>query len=125
MSVKQKELYCELCEYKTDNNTDWCRHVKTQKHLRGGDKKKATCQYCSYSSSHWNIKNHELAVHGTIEDKMKHKFYCQLCDSLQYTNPQYQKHLTSKHHLKKIEVKNSFEQIEQMKKEKKMNKCHS
>lgn len=39
---------CTLCDYSTNDNSNWSRHVKTQKHLANKEKltQKLCCKYC-------------------------------------------------------------------------------
>ena len=50
MSSNNNELYCECCNYKTNRNYDWLKHIKSQKHQRNGEKKITKCDLCEYTS---------------------------------------------------------------------------
>jgi len=111
--VNTHEINCILCNYKTTSNVDWLKHIETQKHKRNGMKKSTKCDQCNYeSTSHWNIKLHKLYVHATIEEKKKHKYYCEICDVL-FLCPAYQKkHNEGKLHNNRILIKKSLEDID-------------
>ena len=48
-----------------------------------GQKKSTSCDKCFYTStSHWNIKIHNLYIHSTIEERKATKYYCETCDNV-------------------------------------------
>lgn len=115
MSDSVDKLYCKKCNYKTDRNFDWLKHIASKKHLRDGNKKPAKiykCDVCDHEScSHWNIKVHKLQMHATKEERAKCKYYCEVCD-LTFFCSQYKKsHDTGKRHLTKLEVKKSLDEL--------------
>ena len=107
-----KELHCNLCNYKTKLTADWMKHIKSQKHQRNGEKKTTKCDICEYeSNTHWNIKIHKLKIHSTPEERAKQKYYCSLCDVVFFCKAYQDKHLNGKVHMNKIKIQESLEFI--------------
>jgi len=112
MSELKEELFCKCCNYKTDRNYDWLKHIKSQKHLRNGEKKIKRCTLCEYETmTHWNLRMHTLTNHSTLEERVKEKYYCNLCDVVFFCKTYQDKHNTGKHHLTKLKVKESLDII--------------
>jgi len=80
--MEHKKFYCESCEYGCDNNSTYNKHLKSQVHSRGGQKKVYKCEYCEYETkiSMWNCKMHVIAKHSTKEVRAQQKYYCAICD---------------------------------------------
>jgi hypothetical protein len=109
MEKTNKEYFCYLCNYKTIRCSDWCKHINSQKHKRGGEKKTTKCDLCDYeSSSHWNISNHKLSCHSTLEERKLQKYYCDICDVVFFCNAYMKKHFEGKYHKNK-ELANKYE----------------
>ena len=109
MEKTNKEYFCYLCNYKTIRCSDWCKHINSQKHKRGGEKKTTKCDLCDYeSSSHWNINNHKLSCHSTLEERKLQKYYCDICDVVFFCNAYMKKHFEGKYHKNK-ELANKYE----------------
>jgi hypothetical protein len=107
-----KELFCKACNYKTDRNYDWLKHIKSQKHQRNGEKKSTKCDLCEFeSTSHWNVKAHKLQIHATPEERSQQKYYCGLCDYVFFCKQYLDKHTAGKHHQTKLKIKQSLEEI--------------
>ena len=99
-NIKKKEFYCYLCEYKTTISNDWIKHIKSKKHERNGKPKTKKCDKCEYSAiSHWNLKQHLLTQHSTLEERKKTKYYCELCDLVFFCCAYKQKHEEGKRHI--------------------------
>jgi len=99
----EKKFNCECCKYKTDKHSDWLKHINCDKHKRNGENKKIECVQCNYTaSSHWNLKIHNLSYHSTKSDKLKHKYYCELCDCVMFNPTYYNKHLIGNRHKKSV-----------------------
>ena len=65
--MENKKYHCEYCNYYSNFNSEWLKHLQSQKHQRYGEKKSKKCNVCDYeASSHWNIKIHVLSQHSTI-----------------------------------------------------------
>ena len=109
MEKINKEYFCYLCNYKTTRCSDWCKHINSQKHKRDGQKKTTKCDLCDYeSTSHWNINNHKLSCHSTLEERKIQKYYCDICDVVFLCNAYMKKHYEGKYHKNK-ELANKYE----------------
>ena len=106
-NITQKlKHYCETCKYSSNSNSDFLKHVKSQKHIRGGLKSK-TCSICNYECfNHWNLKQHILIQHSTIEERKKQKYYCDICDTIFFFKLYMDKHMIGKKHNNTIEINN-------------------
>ena len=101
-------LECTQCNYKTNSNSLWLRHINTDKHKRNGAKKTTKCDICEYeSNSHWNIKMHKLQKHSSKEEKLTHKYYCKDCDIVLMCSAYYTSHINGKVHKNQVLVNNS------------------
>lgn len=102
---ENSKFICDVCHYKTNRPTEWIKHIKSQKHLRRGEKKITKCDICDYeTSSHWNIKLHKITQHSTKEEREKQKYYCDICDSVYLCKLYMEKHLQGKKHNNMIEA---------------------
>lgn len=45
------KFYCEVCNYKTNYNSKYELHIKTEKHKRNGKKKEYLCKSCNYKTT--------------------------------------------------------------------------
>ena len=80
--MEHKKFYCQSCKYGCDNNSTYNKHLKSQVHARGGQKKVYKCEFCEYETkiSLWNCKMHVIAKHSTKEVRTHQKYYCSICD---------------------------------------------
>ena len=80
--MEHKKFYCQSCKYGCDNNSTYNKHLKSQVHARGGQKKVYKCEFCEYETkiSLWNCKMHVIAKHSTKEVRTQQKYYCSICD---------------------------------------------
>jgi hypothetical protein len=111
-NIEKKKFYCESCKYGCDNNSTYKKHISSQVHARGGQKKIYKCGSCEYMStiSAWNYKMHFLAMHATKEERAKQKYYCSVCDAV-FFSPLYQNnHNKSVSHLTNVAKKQLSEQ---------------
>jgi hypothetical protein len=91
-------LYCKCCNYKAKFQSEYNKHVKSQKHLRQGKMKDYKCESCDYTATtHWNLKMHMVLKHYTNEQK---KEASRLLDTLMEKAP--------------LEQKQSLEQLRQI-----------
>ena len=61
---------------------------------------------CDYdSTSHWNIKLHKLSQHASIEEKLKHKYYCKDCDQVFFCKLYHDKHILGVKHNNILKIK--------------------
>lgn len=99
----EKKYYCKNCDYGTCKPSDWEKHINSKKHARNGEKKSLNCSICNYeSSSHWNLKIHVLSNHSTKEERMKHKYYCAVCDQVIFCSTYMNTHINGNKHKKKF-----------------------
>ena len=92
-------LYCNCCNYQAKFPCEFNKHLKSQKHLRKGVQKEYNCDSCEYyATTHWNLKMHCVIKHYTIEQKKELKYYCSLCDNVNFSNLYYTNHLKSTLH---------------------------
>ncbi len=97
------KLYCEKCNFETNRNPTWIKHISSAKHNRNGEKKPTKCEICEYeSSSHWNINIHKLYKHSSKEERETYKNYCKECDIILVCKSYYEKHINSNKHKKNI-----------------------
>ena len=109
-----EQLFCHYCNYSAKNNSNWFKHLETAKHKRKGLKKETFCRKCSYkSTSHWNIKIHDLYMHSTIEERKQAKYYCEICDNIFLCSAYYNKHMIGIIHLNKVKVRQSLIELNQ------------
>lgn len=103
MDNTDKILYCKCCKYQANFLCEFNKHLKTQKHQRAGKKKDYKCTNCSYvATTHWNQKMHIVLKHYTIEQKKQLKYYCSLCDSVNFSSLYYDNHIKSTLHKNNI-----------------------
>ena len=102
-------LYCTCCDYKAKFQSEFNKHIKSQKHLRQGKKKDYKCESCDYTATtHWNLKMHMVLKHYTLEQKKELKYYCNMCDNITFSKLYYDNHINSTSHKNNI-ILNSFE----------------
>jgi len=111
MTDTKNLIHCELCNYKTERNYDWLKHLQSQKHQRNGQKKINKCEHCDYESTHWNVKIHKLQKHATQEERSQQKYYCVLCDSVFFCKQYLDKHNAGRNHQVKLKVQQSLDEI--------------
>ncbi len=101
---EKKYIYkCEKCNFETNYNSSYIKHLESTLHQTGkkkirSDKKENNCKLCDVKlSTQQSLKQHMLNCHTEIK-KEELKYYCKYCDigSNQETN--YKKHLSSKKH---------------------------
>ncbi len=100
-------LHCETCNFTTNRNPSWLKHIASQKHNRNGKNKSTKCDICNYeSTSPWNNKIHKLYNHTSKEDRQIYENYCKYCDILLVCKSYYEKHLESNKHKKYLKINN-------------------
>uniref|UniRef100_A0A6C0E2Q5 C2H2-type domain-containing protein n=1 Tax=viral metagenome TaxID=1070528 RepID=A0A6C0E2Q5_9ZZZZ len=109
--MDKKKFYCQSCDYGCDNNSTYNKHLKSQVHARGGQKKIYKCEYCDYSTkiSVWNCKMHTLAKHASKEVKAQQKYYCDSCDVLCFSPLFFNNHNKNISHLTNVAKKQILE----------------
>jgi len=97
--MSDNSLYCNCCNYLAKFQCEFNKHLKSQKHARKGIKKDYKCNTCDYSATtHWNLKMHTVLKHYTMEQKKELKYYCNLCDNVNFSNLYYMNHVKSTLH---------------------------
>jgi len=95
---KEFKYFCDLCNYGSKSNSDFLKHTKSKKHERGGLKPKI-CIFCDHVCfNHWNLKQHLLTQHSSIEERKKQKYYCEICDSVFFSKLFMDTHMQGKKH---------------------------
>ena len=57
---KIRKYYCEYCDVYINNSGNWCRHKKTQKHIKYMERDNRTCNFCKYvATDNEDINNHK------------------------------------------------------------------
>ena len=109
--MEKKKFYCETCKYGCDNNSTYNKHLKSQVHARGGQKKIYKCEYCDYTTniSIWNYKMHYVARHATKEVRAQQKYYCSICDSVFFSPLYLKNHNKNLVHLTNVAKKQILE----------------
>ena len=98
---------CHKCEFATNYESLWNRHISTDFHKTGkkkirSDKKCVDkCPQCEYkSNNNTNMTQHILNTHSTItERKLKFNHYCEICNYGTFSKSLYDKHTKSLKHI--------------------------
>lgn len=105
MENNTNKYNCILCKYETSYPSEWIKHTKTKKHERLGKPKPNKCEKCDYEGfNHWNMKQHMLIMHSTLEERKQAKYYCNTCDVVFFCSAYMNKHINGKHHKIKVEA---------------------
>jgi len=114
--MENKKFYCAACKYGCDNNSTYKKHISSQVHARGGQKKIYKCDACDYTTSIslWNCKMHFISKHATKEVRAQQKYYCDVCDVVFFSPLYLNAHNKILSHLTKVAKKRISEQPEQM-----------
>ena len=109
--MEHKKFYCQSCKYGCDNNSTYNKHLKSQVHARGGQKKVYKCEFCDYTTkiSIWNCKMHTIAMHSSKEVRSQQKYYCSICDSIFFSPIYLNNHNKSTSHLTNVAKKQILE----------------
>lgn len=101
-------LFCSCCNYKANFQSEFNKHLKSQKHARKGKPKEINCDVCDYTATtNWNLKIHKVIKHYTLEQKKELKYYCHLCDSVVFSKLYYDNHINSTFHKNNIILENT------------------
>ncbi len=101
-------FFCESCNYKCKYNSEYLKHLNSQKHARQGKKKIYKCETCDYETkiSKWNLRMHILSKHSSKEEKLKCKFYCDICDLIFFSPLYFENHKKCINHNNNIKMQN-------------------
>lgn len=121
--MEQKEengkpnLFCEICNFQAVRPAEFIKHVATNKHQRNGEKLKEKIFRCDDCDkvlvNNFTYKIHMIQIHGTLEAKLKQKYYCQSCDTVFISKLYMDKHNSGKKHnniLRSIELLKEIKQ---------------
>ena len=104
METNVYKYYCDTCNRGSNSNSDFLKHIKSKKHERGGLKPKK-CNICNYEYfNHWNLKQHILTQHSSIDERKKHRYYCEICDIVFFYKLYMEMHMKGKKHNNTIEI---------------------
>ena len=109
--MEHKKFYCKSCNYGCDNNSTYNKHLKSQVHARGGQKKVYKCEFCDYETkiSIWNCKMHTIAMHSSKEVRAQQKYYCSDCDAVFFSPLYLNNHNKNISHLTNVAKKHVLE----------------
>lgn len=108
MSESDYKYKCVQCDFYTNANSIWQKHITTEKHKTGEratrcDKKyPEVCDFCNYKpTGNTNYIQHKLNYHSSKEErKDEFKYYCENCDFGTFTKQIYEGHLKTSKHIK-------------------------
>ena len=105
--INNFKYYCEKCNHGSNSNSDFLKHIKSNKHIRGGLKQKICLECNRECFNHWNLKQHNLTQHSTLEEREKgFKYYCKICDYGSISKDLFERHLnTDRHKINQIRHK--------------------
>ena len=111
----ESKYTCILCKYETTYPSEWIKHTKTKKHERFGKPKSSKCDKCDYEGfNHWNLKQHILSIHSTLEERKQSKYYCMTCDVVFFCSAYMNKHINGKHHKIKVDANNILMKVKEI-----------
>jgi hypothetical protein len=97
--------HCESCDFTANRALEWLKHIESEKHLRNGERKESKCDKCNkLFSSKWALNQHHLIHHATKEEKLKHKYYCNICDVVFFMEKNFVKHNNGKIHNNLVKI---------------------
>ena len=112
-NINKNDLHCKLCNYTTNKNLSWLRHIESEKHKHNGIKLKKKCDTCDYESfNKWHLIMHNYSSHYTKEQRENEKNYCNLCDIVFISESHLNKHLNGRSHIIKQKVIDSYKDME-------------
>ena len=115
LQEKEYKYNCERCNYKCNENSKWDKHINTEKHKTGKNKKRSDyggpykCEICNYETENKStFLQHKLNYHSTKEEREKEfKYYCKACDYGTISKDILDKHNLSDKHKKKYVIMNN------------------
>ena len=105
--LKRFKHTCEPCNFTATRPCEWLLHIKSEKHLRNGKPKTHKCTFhgCDHKTTiHWNMKMHIMTMHSTIEERIKMKYYCKICDTVFFSPLYLDKHNMGIKHKNMIKI---------------------
>ena len=98
--------------------SEFIRHIETNRHKRNGVKLKKIFKYDKCDkvlANNFTYKIHIIQIHGTLEDKLKQIYYCQVYDTIFISKLYMDKHNNSKKHSNTVKSIEVLKQIKQQK----------
>jgi len=96
---ENKYKICELCNFKTLSTSAIIKHYETNKHKNKLNPISNKCTKCDYEASNkWNLNLHITSQHLEKEDKLRSKLYCNICDTIFFSDKYLIKHNEGKKH---------------------------
>ena len=112
----QFKYSCDNCDFHTQYNSTWIKHIETELHKTGKRKTRSdkikldkcpNCEYVSTSKGPTTMKQHILNEHRTKEVRKKEfKYYCEYCDYGTFAESFQKKHNETEKHKHIIEIIN-------------------
>lgn len=103
----KSHLYCECCKFQATRPSEWLIHIESNKHKRDGKPKTKICNICNKEfANHFIMKIHMLSTHASREEKLKHKYYCKVCDIIFLSELYYIQHNKGKKHNNMVKILN-------------------
>jgi hypothetical protein len=101
---------CESCKFRCNEKSKWEKHINTEKHKTGKNKKRTdynekgyVCEICEYKTRNITLcTQHKLKNHSTKEEREKgFKYYCKSCDYGTISKDIYDTHMGTEKHKRK------------------------
>jgi hypothetical protein len=110
LQEKEHKYNCERCNYRCNENSKWEKHINTEKHKTGKNKKRSdyegpyNCEICNYETENKStFLQHRLNYHSTKEERAKEfKYYCKVCDYGTISKDILDKHNLTEKHKRKV-----------------------
>jgi hypothetical protein len=111
---EEYKYQCKKCNYNCNTESQWKKHISTEKHKTGKSKIRSDkiypckCEKCEHiASCSGNLKQHILNFHSTKEErKIGYKYYCECCDYGTQAKKFYENHEKSKKHIMLLKINN-------------------
>lgn len=104
--TEEYKFKCINCNFNTNYNSTWQRHIATQLHQTGKKKTRSDkkcldkCPKCSYTSKiNTTLKQHILTKHSTKKQREKQfTYYCKSCDYGAFAKTSFDNHNKTQKH---------------------------
>ena len=106
--MEKKVFKCETCNYSCEYKYEFDKHSESKKHKRNGKPIEYKCDKCEYIGlNKWNLTMHQATKHYTKEQKKAMKYYCNMCNTICFSQLYYNNHLNSTSHKSKTIIMNA------------------
>jgi hypothetical protein len=106
--MNKKVFNCETCNYSCEYKYEFDKHSESKKHKRNGKPIEYKCDKCDYIGlNKWNLTMHQATKHYTKEQKKAMKYYCEMCNTICFSQLYYNNHVNSITHKSKTIIVNS------------------